>query len=74
MNEPSSFEQDTRMLVDKLEKRLNGNLERMWEEFKEVRKEIKELQDKFINRLPLWTTVVISLLVGFIGWLIKGKF
>lgn len=67
MPEPTIYEKDTRMLVDKLEKRLNGNLERIW-------KKLDEIQEKLVNRLPVWATIIISVLVGIVGALLASLF
>lgn len=56
----SIYEKDTRMLVEKLDKRLNGNLERIWDK-------LDGIQDKLIHRLPIYATIIISVLVGALG-------
>lgn len=35
----------------------------------DIYNEIKALKDQFANRLPLWATMLIGLLMAVIGWL-----
>lgn len=60
MTEPSQYEKDTRIIFEKFEKRLNANLERIWDKLDEVQK-------GFHNYLPRWATIYISLLLFLVG-------
>ena len=37
----------------------------------EIRKDVKELRNHYSQRLPLWAVMVLSVLMGFIGWIVK---
>lgn len=62
MSEISSYEKDTRQLLDKLEARIDVNLKRVWEE-------LSDIKEKLIYRLPVWATVGFAFLMAVIGWL-----
>lgn len=63
MAEPSQYEKDTRMLVDKMETRLNGNLERIWDT-------LDKIKDNVQKRLPTWVSMFHGFLFLIIGTLI----
>ena len=49
-----------------------ARIEKSLEDFKtDIYKEIKELKEQFANRLPLWTTALISLLTAAVVWFAK---
>ncbi len=37
----------------------------------ELKEDVRELKEKFANRLPLWATMLIGVLTGVCGWLAK---
>lgn len=63
MAELSQYEKDTRMLVDKMEKRLNGNLERIWTTLDKIKDDVQK-------RLPVWLSMFHGFLFLIIGALI----
>jgi hypothetical protein len=45
-----------------------ARIEKSLEDFKiDIYKEIKELKEQFVNRLPLWATLLISILTAGLG-------
>ena len=45
-----------------------ARIEKSLEDFKiDIYKEIKELKEQFANRLPLWATLLISILTAGLG-------
>lgn len=50
--------------------RIQEQIKTLFGDVAEVKCDIKEIRDNLANRLPLWTTMLISLLVGTCGWLI----
>jgi len=58
--EISTYEKDTRAMLEKVEKRLNGNLERMWTK-------LDHIEEKVNRRVPPWVLAIISLLTGILG-------
>jgi len=50
--------------------RLQENIKTLFKDVDELKKDIKEIKKQLANRLPLWATVLISLLTGIIGWLV----
>ena len=51
--------------------RLQEQIKTLFNDVDEVRTDIKEIKHQLANRLPLWATVLISVLTGTIGWLIR---
>lgn len=50
--------------------RIQEQIKTLFGDVNELKCDIKEIRDNLANRLPLWTTMLISLLVGVCGWLI----
>lgn len=50
--------------------RIQEQIKTLFGDVAEVKCDIKEIRDNLANRLPLWTTMLISMLVGICGWLI----
>jgi len=50
--------------------RLQENIKTLFKDVDELKKDIKEIKKQLANRLPLWATVLMSLLTGIIGWLV----
>lgn len=50
--------------------RIQEQIKTLFSDMNEVKCDIKEIRDNLANRLPLWATMLISLLVGICGWLI----
>lgn len=50
--------------------RIQEQIKTLFNDMDEVKCDIKEIRDNLANRLPLWATMLISLLVGICGWLI----
>lgn len=50
--------------------RLQEQIKTLFNEVDELKSDVKEIKNQLANRLPLWATVVISLLTGTIGWLV----
>lgn len=51
--------------------RLEEQVKTLFNNFDELKKDVKELKEQFANRLPIWATILISLLTAVCGWLIK---
>jgi len=51
--------------------RLQEQIKTLFNDVDEVKTDIKEIKHQLANRLPLWATVLISVLTGTIGWLIR---
>ena len=51
--------------------RLQEQIKTLFNDVSELKEDIKEIKAQLANRLPLWATVLMSLLTGAIGWLIK---
>lgn len=52
--------------------RLQENIKTLFGDFEELKSDVKEIKAQLANRLPLWATVLISVLTAFIGWLLAG--
>ncbi len=50
--------------------RLQEQIKALFNDVEELKSDVKEIKNQLANRLPLWATVVISLLTGTIGWLV----
>jgi len=50
--------------------RIQEQIKTLFGDVAELKCDIKEIRDNLVNRLPLWATMLISLLVGICGWLI----
>lgn len=55
-----SYAKDTREMHNKLESRLEGNLERLW-------LAVDKMNETLTSRLPIWATVVLSFMTAVIG-------
>lgn len=51
--------------------RLEEQVKTLFNNFDELKKDVKELKEQFANRLPIWATILISLLTAVCGWLIR---
>ena len=60
MLELSQYEKDTRCMVEKLEGRLDTHLRDVWEK-------LNDIDQRLMNRLPVWATVMISVLTAMLG-------
>lgn len=49
---------------------LQEQIKTLFNEVDELKSDVKDIKNQLANRLPLWATVVISLLTGVIGWLV----
>lgn len=63
MDEPSTYEKDTREKVNEQKVDFKDNIRELWKELNILK-----------NRLPVWANFLFMLLSGTIGWLAKGKF
>ncbi len=52
--------------------RLQENIKTLFGDFEELKSDVKEIKAQLANRLPLWATVLISVLTAAIGWLLAG--
>ena len=50
--------------------RLQEQIKNLFSDVDELKTDIKEIKQQLANRLPLWATILMSLLTGVIGWLI----
>ena len=50
--------------------RLQEQIKTLFNEVGELKSDVKDIKNQLANRLPLWATVIISLLTGVIGWLV----
>ena len=50
--------------------RLQEQIKTLFSDVDELKTDIKEIKQQLANRLPLWATILMSLLTGTIGWLI----
>ena len=50
--------------------RLQEQIKTLFSDVDELKTDIKEIKQQLANRLPLWATILMSLLTGVIGWLI----
>ena len=51
--------------------RLQEQIKTLFGDVNELKEDVKEIKQQLANRLPLWATVLISVLTGTIGWLIR---
>ena len=51
--------------------RLQEQIKTLFGDVEELKTDVKEIKHQLANRLPLWATVLISVLTGTIGWLIR---
>lgn len=50
--------------------RLQEQIKTLFNDVGELKVDIKEIKNQLANRLPLWATVLMSVLTGACGWLI----
>lgn len=61
------------LLTDEMIVRLQEQIKTLFGDVSELKSDIKEIKEQLANRLPLWATVLMSILCGIIGWLVaKG--
>ena len=51
--------------------RLQEQIKTLFGDVNELKEDVKEIKSQIANRLPLWATILISVLTGVIGWLIR---
>jgi acyl-[acyl carrier protein]--UDP-N-acetylglucosamine O-acyltransferase len=51
--------------------RLQEQIKTLFGDVNELKENVKEIKQQLANRLPLWATMLISVLTGVIGWLIR---
>ena len=51
--------------------RLQEQIKTLFGDVDELKSDVKEIKNQLANRLPLWATILMSLLTGAIGWLIR---
>lgn len=51
--------------------RLQEQIKTIFNDVDELKTDVKEIKQQLANRLPLWATILISMLTGTIGWLIR---
>lgn len=51
--------------------RLQEQIKTLFNDVDELKTDVKEIKQQLANRLPLWATILISMLTGTIGWLIR---
>ena len=51
--------------------RLQEQIKTLFGDVNELKEDVKEIKSQLANRLPLWATMLISVLTGVIGWLIR---
>ncbi len=51
--------------------RLQEQIKTIFSNVDELKEDVKEIKQQLANRLPLWATMLISVLTGIIGWLIR---
>ena len=51
--------------------RLQEQIKTLFSDVNELKEDVKEIKQQLTNRLPLWATMLISVLTGVIGWLIR---
>ena len=51
--------------------RLQEQIKNLFSDVGELKTDVKEIKNQLANRLPLWATILMSLLTGAIGWLIR---
>lgn len=52
--------------------RLQEQIKTLFGDVTELKEDVKEIKTQLANRLPLWATVIMSVLTGIIGWLLAG--
>lgn len=52
--------------------RLQEQIKTLFGDVTELKEDVKEIKAQLANRLPLWATVIMSVLTGIIGWLLAG--
>ena len=51
--------------------RLQEQIKTLFGDVNDLKEDVKEIKQQLANRLPLWATMLISVLTGVIGWLIR---
>lgn len=51
--------------------RLQEQIKTLFSDVDELKADVKEIKQQLANRLPLWATMLISVLTGVIGWLLR---
>ncbi len=51
--------------------RLQEQIKTLFGDVNELKEDVKEIKQQLANRLPLWATMLISVLTGVIGWLLR---
>ena len=51
--------------------RLQEQIRTLFGDVEELKNDVKEIKNQLANRLPLWATMLMSVLTGVIGWLIR---
>jgi len=51
--------------------RIQEQIKMIFSDVDELKEDVKEIKQQLANRLPLWATMLISVLTGVIGWLIR---
>ena len=51
--------------------RLQEQIRTLFGDVEELKSDVKEIKNQLANRLPLWATILMSLLTGAIGWLLR---
>ena len=51
--------------------RLQEQIKTLFNDVDELKADVKEIKQQLANRLPLWATMLISVLTGVIGWLLR---
>ena len=60
IDKPSQYERDTREMHKDFKSEVNGDLKAIWRELKEIQKALN-------TRLPIWATLLISILTMAVG-------
>ena len=50
--------------------RIQEQIKTLFGDVTELKEDVKEIKNQLANRLPLWATVLMSMLTGACGWLI----
>ena len=51
--------------------RLQEQIKTLFSDVDELKEDVKEIKQQLASRVPLWATMLISVLTGIIGWLIR---
>ncbi len=51
---------------------LKAQVKTLFNTIGEIKDDLRELKDKFANRLPYWATAIIAVLTAACGWLAKN--